>query len=310
MATAWKELFSIDWGILMAAANQWLLGGNPYGSITHQIGTPGAFAYPPTCLTWLAFFTMLGTAGYYFWTALQLGGWWLLIRNRYRSQLVLLCWSPLVFHLLLGQTTLAVVLVLWAATEAHRRGFWWGVALAWAMTKPQAALLPVLWILWKDRSLPHRHLLWSGMAVGSIALALPPTLMNPGIWLDWLHSLGDYRARTLQLAPWQGLGIPILLAAFLLWYYRNRDNRKEAGWQWWLSAALFPQNALYSSVVLLPLLRPELSYWTIGGLALSSVLIGPATDTFLPIILAGHILAAWMICGGPRPSAPVAESGT
>lgn len=297
---AWSQLLSVDWDILMTAVHQWLYGGNPYGSLSHRLGTPGAFAYPPTALTWLSLFVPFGTAGYYFWTALQLGGWWLLIRRSLRSQIMILFWSPLIFHLLLGQTTLMVVLVVWAATKARQRGFWWGVALAWAMTKPQAALLPVLWILWHERSHPHRHLLWSGVIAGSAALALPPTLMNPGIWLDWLHALGDYRARTLQMAPWQGFGLPILLAAFLLWYHRNRGNQNAAGWQWWFSAAVMPQNALYSSVALIPLLRPKLNYWTIAGLALSSVLIGPATEITLPVILSGHILAAWFISGGPH----------
>jgi len=297
---SWRQLFSVDWGILMAAANQWLQGGNPYGTLAHQIGTPGAFAYPPTALTWLSLFVPFGAWGYSCWTALELCGWWLLIRRRFRSQLVLFFWSPLLFHLLLGQTTLAVVLVLWAATLARRRGFWWGMALAWTLTKPQAALLPILWMVWHDRTLPHRHLLWSGIAVGSAALALPPTLMNPGIWQAWLASLVEYRARTMLMAPWQGFGIVVLLAAFLLWFHRHRENQEAAGWQWWLSAALFPQGALYSSVVLVPLLRPTRHYWTIAGLALSSVLIGPATVLTLPIILSGHILAAWFICGGPR----------
>jgi hypothetical protein len=172
--------------------------------------------------------------------------------------------------------------------------------MAWALTKPQAALLPLLWLLWQDRALPQRYLFWSGIAAGTAALALPPTLMNPGIWLDWLHSLSDYRARTMTMAPWQGFGILVLLAAFLLWYHRNRGNQSAAGWQWWLSAALFPQTALYSTVVLVPLLHPRRNYWTIAGLALSSILIGPATDITLPIILSGHILAAWFICGGPH----------
>lgn len=297
---AWGQLFSVDWGILMTGTSQWLHQGNPYGLLSPQLGKPGAFAYPPTTLTWLSIFVPFGVAGFYLWTALQLAGWWLLIRRHFRSQLMLLCWSPLFFHLLLGQTTLAIVLVLWAATEATRRGFWWGIAVAWAMTKPQAALLPLLWLLWQDRAVPHRHLFWLGIAAGTAALALPPTLMNPGIWFDWLHSLSDYRTRTMMMAPWQGFGSLILIAAFLLWYYRNRENHGAAGWQWWLSAALFPQTALYSIVVLLPLLRPTRNYWTIAGLALSSVLIGPATDITLPIILSGHILAAWFICGGPR----------
>jgi hypothetical protein len=151
--------------------------------------------------------------------------------------------------------------------------------MAWALTKPQAALLPLLWLLWQDRALPQRYLFWSGIAAGTAALALPPTM---------------------TMAPWQGFGILVLLAAFLLWYHRNRGNQSAAGWQWWLSAALFPQTALYSTVVLVPLLHPRRNYWTIAGLALSSILIGPATDITLPIILSGHILAAWFICGGPH----------
>jgi len=290
---------SVDWDVLMTATYQWLHGANPYGFLSPDFGKPGAFAYPPTALTWLSIFVPFGAAGFYLWTALQLGGWWLLIRRHFRSQLILLLWLPLVFHLLLGQTTLAVVLLLWAATLATRRGFWWGMAIALALTKPQAALLPVMWLLWNDRHLPSRYKFWSGFLAGTVTLALPPTLNNPGIWLDWFQSLTDYRARTMQMFPWQGFGFPILIASFLLWYYRNRGRQAKAGWQWWFSAAIFPQTALYSSVVLLPLLRPQKNYWTIAGLGMAGILIGPATDITLPIILSGHILATWFICGGP-----------
>jgi hypothetical protein len=293
-------LHAIDWRVFMTAVTQWWHGGNPYGVLTPEFGPPGAFAYPPTALTWFLLFLPLGKIGYYFWTIFQITLWWLLIRRHIRSQMALLCWSPLVFNLLTGQTTLAVVLVLWAATLAQRRGFWWGSAVAWALTKPQVALLPVLWLLWQDRNCPNRNLFWSGILTGTIALALPPTLKNPGIWIEWFQSLADYRTRTLQMAPWQGFGILILIVAFSLWYYRNRGSQAKAGWQWWFSAALFPQTALYSSVVLLPLLRPQRNYWTIAGLGMASILIGPVTDITLPIILSGHILAAWFICGGPR----------
>ena len=296
---SWSQLFSVDWNILTAATNQWLMEENPYGRISPETGLPGAFAYPPTALTWLSLFVPFGAAGFYLWTALQLGGWWLLIRRQLRSQLVLLLWLPLVFHLLLGQTTLAMVLLLWAATLTTHRGFWWGMAVAFALTKPQAALLPVLWLLWSDRHLATRYLFWSGIFAGTILLALPPTLENPGIWIDWIHSLTDYRARTLQMGPWQGFGFPVLIVAFILWYQRSRGRQVVSGWQWWLSAAIFPQTALYSSVVLLPLLRPTRNYWSIAGLGIASLLIGPVTDVTLPIILSGHILAAWFICGGP-----------
>ncbi len=296
----WTQLFAFDWRIFMTATMQWFQGGNPYGHLTAEFGLPGAFAYPPTALTWFLLFLPFGGLGYYIWTAFQIGGWWLLIRRDLRSQLVLFCWAPMVFHLLIGQTTLGIVLVLWAATKATRRGFWWGTAIAWTLTKPQVALLPVLWLLWHDRRIADRCVFWSGILTGTILLAIPPTLKNPAIWVDWLHSLTDYRARTLQMAPWQGFGIFVLLATFILWYFKNRERLSDGGWQWWFSAALIPQNALYSSLVLLPLLRPKRNYWTLGGLAISSLLIGPATKITLPIILSGHILAAWFICGGPH----------
>ncbi len=284
----------------MTAANQWWQGGDPYGFLPSAMGGPGAFAYPPTALTWLCMFLPLGSFGYYVWTVLQLGCWWLFIRRNLSWQPVLLFWPPLLMHLLLGQSTFAIVLALWAATLTQRRGFWWGTILAWAMTKPQVALIPVLWLLYKDWASACRYRLWAGIVTATVALAMPPTIKNPSIWLHWLHSLENYHARMLLMAPWQGFGAPILLLAAGLWYHRYRGNQKDAGWQWWLTSALFPQCSLYSSVVLMPLLRPMRTYWTIAGLALSSMLIGPATEITLPIILSGQILGAWLICGGPN----------
>lgn len=284
----------------MAAAAQWTQGGTPYAAL-EQVSLPGgAFAYPPTALTWMCIFLPFGSASFYIWTIAQMAAWCLLVRRQLRANLTLLIWSPLLFNLLLGQTTMAIVLALWAATVAKRRGFWWGAVVALALTKPQTALLPTLWLLWQDRRLPHRHSFLLGILVGTVALALPPTLMNPRIWVSWLGTLSKRENLLLLMAPWQGFGSLIVLAATLLWFQANRGRQTTAGWQWWFSAALFPQSSLYSSVVLLPLLNPQKNYWTLGGLALSSLLIGPATDITLPIILSGHILAAWFICGGPR----------
>lgn len=297
-----SDLFQFDWRIFMAATEVWRSGGNPYGAVIEEFGRPGAFAYPPTALSWLWCFLPLGGASFYVWTALQLGGWWLLIRQHLRSQLVLLCWAPLIVHLVLGQSTLGVVLVLWAATIATRRGWWWGIALAWTLTKPQTALLPIVWILWHDRHAPQRAQLWLGLVLGTLALALPPTILKPTIWLDWLHSLSAYRVNAEQAAPWQGLGWPILLVAFGLWYRKFRECPREAGWQWLLTSAIFPQASLYPAVVLLPLLRPQQSYWTLLGLGLAGMLVVPipAAGLTLPMLLASHILAAWLIAGGPR----------
>ena len=289
-----KELYQVDWRIFMAATDAWLHGRSPYGALAGEF-TAGAFAYSPTALTWLALFMPLGALGFYVWTGLELLGWWLLIRRHCRSQLALVCWSPVIGNLIGGQTSLAVTLVLWAAFRARHPGTFWGMALAWTLTKPQVAIIPLLWLLWQERASPMRWRLWGGIVLGTLLLALPPTLLDPDIWLQWLAALVSYRGRILQMAPWQGLGIIILAVAAFLWY-RSRIG----GWHWWLAAALFPQVSYYAVVTLLPVLRPQRNYWTLAGLGLAGILQGPVTPVTLPIILAGHILAGWMIAGRTR----------
>lgn len=288
-----EKLFQIDWRIFIAGAAAWLDGRNPYGALSSDFGA-GAFAYPPTALPWLALFVPLGAAGFYVWTTLELLGWWLLIRKRYRAQLLLLCWSPMVLHLVEGQSSLAVALVVWAAMQAERRGWLWGLALAWALTKPQVAIVPLLWLLWRDRASPLRWQLWGGLLIGTALLALPPTFMRPEIWGEWVTSLGSYRGRILQMAAWQGPSALLLALAAYLWYRAGRG-----GWQWWLAAALFPQTSFYAMVALVPTLHPQRNNWTLGGLGLAGVMQGPMNELVLPWILAGHMLAAWMVAGGP-----------
>ncbi|HEX6289705.1 MAG TPA: hypothetical protein VFZ66_10970 [Herpetosiphonaceae bacterium] len=296
-----RELYQIDWRIFMAGAQAWLDGRNPYGALSTEFSA-GAFGYPPTALTWLALFVPLGALSFYIWTGLELLGWWLLIRKRCRAQLLLLLWSPIVLHLVEGQSSMAMVLVLWAASLADRRGWLWGLAVAWALTKPQVAIIPVLWLLWQDRASPLRWRFWGGIVLGTLLLALPPTVINPGIWIDWIGSLGSYRARILQMAAWQGVGVVVLALAAYLWYRSGYGN-----WQWWLAAAVFPQVSFYAAVTLLPVLRPRQNNWTLAGLGLAGILQGPMTTLTLPLILSGHLLAAWMIMGGPA-KRPVAES--
>lgn len=279
----------------MAGVEAWLAGRSPYGTLSAQ-HSAGAFAYPPTALTWLALFVPLGALGYYVWTALQLGGWWWIAGRDYQSHLALLVWTPFMLHAYLGQSTLAVVLVMWAATRAKQRGWWWGVAVAWAMTKPQAAMIPLLWLLWQDRHAAGRWRFGAGIIIGIVLLALPPTLANPHIWVDWVVSLRAYRGRILQVGAWQGASVVVLLVAAYLWHRSGRG-----GWQWWLSAAVFAHTSYYSLVVLLPALRPRQNYWTLGGLALAGLCVGPVTELTLSWLLAIHILAAWMINGGPAP---------
>jgi hypothetical protein len=288
------SLFQIDWRIFMAGTEAWLQGRNPYGPLSAEFGA-GAFAYPPPALTWLTLFALLGPLGFYVWTGLQLWGWWWLARDDRPEQLILLAWSPIVLHLVQGQSTLPVILVLWAAFKAERRGLLWGMALAWALSKPQVAIVPLLWLLWQDRASPDRLRLWGGILLGGLLLALPPTLRDPGIWGDWVVGLGAYRERILQMAAWQGPSAILLALAAWLWHRAGHGQ-----WHWWAAALLFPQTSFYALVALLPALRPRLSPWLVGGLTLAALLQGPMSELLLPWILAGHALAVWMIAGGPR----------
>jgi hypothetical protein len=52
----------------------------------------------------------------------------------------------------------------------------------------------------------------------------------------------------------------------------------------------------------MPALRPRKNNWTLAGLGLAGILQGPVNELVLPWILAGHMLAAWMIAGGPAPA--------
>jgi hypothetical protein len=296
------ELFQCDWNIFMAATRHWLAGGNPYGALSSS-DLPGAFAYPPTSLTWLSAFVPTGQCGYWLWSAGQVAAWaWMMRRTGRATQAVLLAWSPLFIGLLMGQTTLIATLLLWFVYTARQRGWLCGFLLALVLTKPQTALLPVLWLLWNTRRDEKHISLWSGIVIGTILLALPPTLRDPGIWSDWIASLSAYGKRNQQSFPWEGFGLLILLPAAWLWLRKTRVPEKplENIWPWWLTMALFPQASPYPAVVLLPIMRPSTNYWGICGLALSAMLIGPASSFFTPIILSGQILAAWMINGGPR----------
>jgi hypothetical protein len=293
-----KQLYQADWLTFMEGTQEWLHGRSPYGVLSGGHAA-GAFAYPPTALPWLAMFVQLGTVGFYVWTSLQLVAWWLLIRKSCRSQLLLLCWSPFILNLVEGQMTLAVVLALWAAYRAPRHGFLIGLALAWALSKPQVALIPLVWLLWQDRNSPVRWRLWGGIAFGTVLLALPATLLHPGIWSDWIASLRDNRQVDLKLAAWQLPGLVILVPAAYLWHRSRLD-----GWQWWLTAILFRQSSFYAIAPVLPVLRPRRSYWTLAGLGCAAIMQGPMTTISLPLILAGHMLAAWMIAGGPRSLSP------
>ncbi len=164
MFDALRELYQYDWVIFMNATGRWMQGQNPYGVLTTEIGLPGAFAYPPTALTWLCLLVPLGAASFYAWSLLQLAAWFYMMRRTQRlSQLVLLAWSPVMAHFVLGQTTLGFILALWFVYISPKRSWLCGFILAFALSKPQTALFPVTWLLWHTRHDENRYALWGGM---------------------------------------------------------------------------------------------------------------------------------------------------
>lgn len=293
-----SELYQVDWRIFMAGAEAWLHGRSPYGPLSQEFGA-GAFAYPPTALPWLALFLPTGAAGFYLWSLLELLLWWALIRKDLRSQLVLVFWSPMILHFFEGQSSLAITLVVWAAARAERRGFFWGLALAWALTKPQVSLIPLGFLLFRERHGAARYRLWAGILAGTLLLALPATCLHPDIWLEWLSSFASYRSRLLQVAPWQGASALLLLLTAVLWHRSRRG-----GLEWFFAAAVFPQTSFYSTVAVLPALRPSTSYWSLAGLALAALLQGPINEKTLAWVLSAQLFAAWLINGGPSVTTP------
>ena len=300
-------LFRADYRVFVLAVQQWLSGGNPYGDLGGRF-TAGAFAYPPTFLTWATPFAALGPHGYWLWTALNLVGWAWVMRRAGWNQWPLLIWAPIFLHLWIGQCTLTVVLVLWAAyleraaraTGTPWRSLAWGLALAWCATKPQTAFLPMLGLLWDERRAPQRWALWAGLLGGTLLLALPPTLRHPAIWSEWLIGMRAYSTRQLVSAAWQGPSLVAYAAATVVWWQSTRNRVLPHGnWRWWITATAFPQTTFYSMVALLPVMDVRRNRWHLAGLLLSALMQVQTPLTPLPWILALQALAGWLVAGGP-----------
>jgi hypothetical protein len=307
-------LLSRDYRNFMAAASAWQDGRSPYGDLSPEFAA-GLFPYPPTFLTWTSTFLPLGPLGFALWTVLTLALWAHAMKRSGRAQWPLLAWSPVLVHLLLGQSTLPVILVLWAAHlsrdwERPGSSTWkalgWGVALAWCASKPQVALFPLAALLWESRRGAASKYLWAGLLLGTALLALPPTLKNPAIWSEWITALQSFRGHVVHQAAWQGPSVVLFLFAAWLWHRSGRG-----GWRWWITACAFPQSTFYAFAALLPAMpaplkntdsgadeRSKYFRWHAGGLLLAAVLSVPLPGVPLPWLLAAHAVAAWAVAGG------------
>ncbi|GEM_PF-4433622 len=154
-----------------------------------------------------------------------------------------------------------------------RRGsaLWSGVGLALLCLKPHYGAYPVLGMLVARR---WRELGVAGVVLGGLTL-LSALLYGPGLWLDWLHAIGDgvggghpaldFRVMTswVALVPGGpelarvGLGLWLVGMVPVAWLWRRRD----------------PELALAGSVLLALLLTPhghpyDLALWLVPALVL------------------------------------------
>ncbi|NCC32907.1 MAG: DUF2029 domain-containing protein [Chloroflexia bacterium] len=252
------QLF-VDWRLLVGAAQHWLAGGDPYGAYMLPDGLtfePGWFAYPPPVLLLLIPLTFfpwfvtglvvqgLAIIGFEFWSRQTTG----------RITLVwLFLWLPLAQGLVLGQTTLLVVVMLLLAEFARRQGHLVaaGILLALAILKPQTVALPVLWLLSASLMMRQRSLL---VAFFLTSLGLWGTMLilaGPEIYLWWLQGLQAYRSilpnRPLLFPPagWLLGGL-----ALFLWYRYGRGD--SFGLALLVNTLIYPLSVVYVALALAP----------------------------------------------------------
>ncbi|HMQ31699.1 MAG TPA: glycosyltransferase 87 family protein [Chloroflexaceae bacterium] len=240
-----------DWLSLMAALWHWFAGGNPYGAypgLDGQVYAAGYYGYPPPTLIlaaplallpwWLSGLLVQAGAivGFDRWARRVTG----------RSQLAwLVLFPPLFQGLLIGQTTLLVLVALMFAELSYREGrdTRAGLLLALAILKPQVGILAIGYLLFEGLRagrwrVPGAFALASALLWGGTAL-----LAGPQIYAQWLDGLRAYSAslpdRPMVFLP---LGPLVVLAAVTLWRRADGDTFTLA---LLLNTLIYPLSVLY-----------------------------------------------------------------
>ena len=256
-----------DFHVYWQAARAVLEGLSPY--------TAAGYFSPPL-LAWLSIpFSLLGwKAAVVVWLLVNIGGLlaWCYCDFELLSWKIL-CFSPLLFLLAMGQIDLLVVL----------GGLWGPVALLGLLVfvKPQLGVVLLLW----------RWLHWPG-GKRWVNLAIVAGVAGAG-WLviGWLHPgwVGEWRAATPSFAVYArtsasiwGLGwwgVPVVFGASLLF-----EKHSPASF-WPVFALLNPVSNAYSLVVLLP----YLDWWAVClswvAMALAPVLHTGGVFVIVPLYL-------------------------
>lgn len=222
-----------------------------------------------------------------------------------------LTFAPVVYELILGQTTLLIAAALYPVVrrvDAFRNGIPLGIALALA---PKPLLLPVLfWMLvWRRRALSTTVLATLALTALGIALLGTPQYQQ---WLSVLTGAGrESAAGTLTLSmrttgnlslwPLNGpqLALACGVAAVTLWTIWNDSSR---GFVVALLAGLLlaPYSLLYAFSILLLAVKPALAVAPrlTRALAMTANLAGLFAGVLTAWVVAGLALVAFR---GPAP---------
>jgi len=247
-----EEFWLRDWRMFMAAIRHWLAGGDPYGPFTGFTGVAhhaGAFGYPPPALplaTPLALLPwQLTGALFVLASALAFELW--VRRASGRSGLPwMLLWLPVVQGLVLGQTTLLVLVGLLAAEryDAEGKGGRAGLLLALAVLKPQVAILAAGWLLLRALLARRWATPLSFLGVSAAIWAAALLVAGPQIVPQWIQGLVVYDDllpdRLLLFPPFGPL---IGLLAALLWWRHGRGD--TFGLLLLVSLLIYPLSVIY-----------------------------------------------------------------
>ena len=206
--------------------------------------------------------------------------------------------APVVYELLLGQTTFLIAAALYPAArrpDSFRTGIPFGIVLALA---PKPLLIPVLvWmVVWRRRALAASLL--ATVALTCLGLAL----MGPEQYRQWVHVLtsagGASLAGNLSLSlagnfslwplDWTDLAIAAAVGAATLWAILRDPSRGFVA-SLLASMVLAPYTGLYSASILLLAVKPGLAFAPRATRLLA--LIANPTLALL------HALAVWSVGG-------------
>jgi Gpi18-like mannosyltransferase len=214
---AWHaQVKPADFYVFWAAARHWPAPYDPavIAQLEASLHITGAwpFVYPPTFLliAWPFGLAPLAVA-YPLWTGLTSALFFFAASFTIRpvwASLLLFILPPVVLAVAPGQTSLLVgAAAIGGFLLIEKRPALAGVLFALAACiKPQAMILApiVLWGHW-------RVMRWA--AIAGLGMILASFVFGPGLWPQWLHAIGDFRA----VAPATERVNPSALSASPLW---------------------------------------------------------------------------------------------